>query len=110
METKIFVGTQGWNYEGWIGSFYPRGVSSKELLNLYSKVFNTVEIDSTFYATPSENSVRGWAKRTPPGFIFSVKLPSEITHKNRLKDSQAPLNYFVDRIRLLGDKLGCILI
>jgi uncharacterized protein YecE (DUF72 family) len=110
MERKIFLGTQGWNYEGWTGSFYPRGVSSKELLNLYSKVFNTVEIDSTFYATPSENSVRGWAKRTPPGFIFSVKLPSEITHKNRLKDSQSALNHFIDRIGLLGDKLGCVLI
>jgi uncharacterized protein YecE (DUF72 family) len=110
MGTNILLGTQGWNYEGWAGSFYPRGVSSKETLSLYSKIFDTVEIDSTFYATPSENSVRGWKTRTPAGFVFSVKLPSEITHKNRLKDSQAPLKHFLDRIRLLGDKLGCVLI
>jgi uncharacterized protein YecE (DUF72 family) len=110
MAAKIFLGTQGWNYEGWTGPFYPRGISSKELLGLYSKIFNTVEIDSTFYAIPSENSVRGWAARTPAGFIFSVKLPSEITHKNRLRDSREHLNQFVDRMSLLGDKLGCVLI
>jgi uncharacterized protein YecE (DUF72 family) len=110
MATKFFLGTQGWNYEGWAGPFYPRGVTSKELLGLYSKIFNTVEIDSTFYAIPSANSVRGWAARTPAGFIFSVKLPSEITHKNRLKDSREHLNQFIDRISLLGDKLGCVLI
>ena len=110
MTAKIFLGTQGWNYEGWTGPFYPRGASAKELLTLYSKVFDTVEIDSTFYANPSENSVLGWAARTPPGFVFSLKVPSEITHKNRLRDSSEPLNQFVDRIRLLGDKLGCALI
>jgi uncharacterized protein YecE (DUF72 family) len=110
MGTKVFLGTQGWNYEGWTGSFYPRGASSKELLSLYAKIFDTVEIDSTFYAIPSENSVRGWNQRTPSGFKFSVKLPSEITHKNRLRDSQEHLNQFIERMNLLGEKLGCVLI
>jgi uncharacterized protein YecE (DUF72 family) len=110
MATEIFIGTQGWNYEGWDGSFYPRGVSSKETLSLYAKIFDTVEIDSTFYAIPSENTVRGWAARTPTGFRFSVKLPSEITHKNRLRNSQDHLLEFAARIRLLEDKLGCVLI
>lgn len=110
MATGIFIGTQGWNYEGWGDSFYPRGVSNKETLSLYAKVFDTVEIDSTFYAIPSENSVRGWAARTPSGFQFSLKLPSEITHKNRLRDSKDHLLEFTARIRLLKEKLGCVLI
>src|SRR6185503_3378486 len=110
MATKFFLGTQGWNYEGCTGPFYPRGASSKELLSLYSRVFDTVEIDSTFYANPPESSVKGWAARTPPGFQFAVKLPSEITHKNRLRDSSEPLNRFAERIRTLGEKLGCVLI
>lgn len=110
MATEIFIGTQGWNYAGWDGSFYPRGVSSKETLSLYAKIFDTVEIDSTFYAIPSENTVRGWAARTPARFQFSVKLPAEITHKNRLRDSQDHLLEFAARIRLLDEKLGCVLI
>ena len=107
---RIYIGTQGWNYEGWTGPFYPRGTAKKEMLALYSKVFNTVEIDSTFYAIPASAAVQGWADRTPADFKFSVKLPSEITHKNRLQGSEDYLKQFLDRIRLLGDKLGSILI
>ena len=109
-DKRIYIGTQGWNYDGWVGPFYPRGTAKKEMLTLYSKVFNTVEIDSTFYAIPATAAVRGWAERTPAGFKFSVKLPSEITHKNRLQESEDYLNLFIDRMRLLGDKLGSILI
>ena len=110
MPTKIFVGTQGWNYEGWVGPFYPRGSKAKEFLSLYANVFDTVEVDSTFYATPSAHSVIGWAERTPDDFNFSLKLPSEITHKNRLRDSQGLVEEFMQRVSLLGDKLGCVLI
>ncbi|MBI3651352.1 MAG: DUF72 domain-containing protein [Acidobacteria bacterium] len=110
MATTIHIGTQGWNYEGWVGSFYPHKTSSKDMLSLYAKVFDTVEIDSTFYAIPAENSVRGWYDRTPVGFSFSVKLPSEITHKNRLRDSQTCLESFLQRMLLLREKLACILI
>jgi uncharacterized protein YecE (DUF72 family) len=110
MAAKIFIGTQGWNYEGWIGPFYPRGSKSKELLSLYANVFDTVEVDSTFYAIPSENSVKGWAEWTPANFNFSLKLPSEITHKNRLRDSQVIFEQFMQRITLLGNKLGCVLL
>ncbi|HYP26860.1 MAG TPA: DUF72 domain-containing protein [Blastocatellia bacterium] len=110
MKARIYLGTQGWNYEGWAGSFYPSSTKSKETLGLYAKIFDSVEIDSTFYAVPAEGSVRGWAERTPSGFKFSAKLPSEITHKNRLQDSKPILDHFIQRISLLGDKLGCILI
>lgn len=110
IDKKIYIGTQGWNYEGWTGPFYPRGTAKKEMLGLYSRVFNTVEIDSTFYAIPAASAVEGWAERTPKEFKFSVKLPSEITHKNRLQGSEDYLRHFLDRIQLLGAKLGSILI
>jgi uncharacterized protein YecE (DUF72 family) len=110
MTAKVLLGTQGWNYDGWIGPFYPPKTSKHEMLRLYSKVFNTVEIDSTFYAIPAENSVRSWAARTPAEFTFSVKLPSEITHKNRLRDSREHLVQFIERMRPLKQKLGCVLI
>ena len=110
MRKRIYLGTQGWNYDGWIGPFYPSGTKTKEMLHLYAEVFDTVEVDSTFYAIPAENSVKGWAARTPEGFRFSLKLPSEITHKNRLRESQALLELFIERVSLLGPKLGCVLI
>jgi uncharacterized protein YecE (DUF72 family) len=110
MSAAIHIGTQGWNYEGWLGSFYPRKTSPKEMLTLYAKIFDTVEIDSTFYAIPAENSVKGWYEKTPDAFKFSVKLPSEITHKNRLQESEEHLTLFLQRIVLLKEKLGCILI
>jgi uncharacterized protein YecE (DUF72 family) len=110
MKAKVYIGTQGWNYEGWVGPFYPSGTRKKEMLGLYSKVFNTVEIDSTFYAIPSEASVRGWIERTPSDFVFSLKLTSEITHKARLRDSEEILLQFVERVRAFKYKLGCILI
>jgi uncharacterized protein YecE (DUF72 family) len=110
MSAEIRIGTQGWNYDGWMGAFYPPKTSTKEALSLYAKVFDTVEIDSTFYAIPAENSVRGWYEKTPEHFLFSVKLPSEITHKNRLRDSEKHLLDFTQRMLLLNEKLGSILI
>lgn len=110
MSASIYIGTQGWNYDGWVGSFYPRGTTKKEMLSLYAKIFDTIEIDSTFYAIPAENSVRGWLEKTPANFTFSLKLPSEITHKNRLRDSKEILNNFVERVRMFQEKLGCVLI
>lgn len=110
MSGAIYLGTQGWIYDDWIGSFYPVRTSRKEMLRLYSKVFHSVEIDSTYYAIPSENSIRSWFERTPPHFKFSVKLISEITHKKRLRESESDLQAFVDRVRLLGQKLGVVLI
>lgn len=110
MSTRIRLGTQGWNYEGWVGAFYPRGTKIQEMLTLYARIFDTVEIDSTFYAIPSENSVKGWRQRTPANFNFSLKLPSEITHKRRLRASQDILEEFIQRLNGLEGKLGCLLI
>jgi uncharacterized protein YecE (DUF72 family) len=110
MHKRIYLGTQGWNYDDWIGPFYPAGSKTKEMLSLYAQIFDTVEVDSSFYAIPAENSIKGWATRTPAGFKFSLKLPSEITHKNRLRDSENLLELFIARVGLLGPKLGCVLI
>lgn len=110
MNAKIHIGTQGWNYDGWVGPFYPAGTRKREMLGLYSKIFDTVEIDSTFYAIPAEASVRGWAERTPGDFLFSLKLTSEITHKARLRDCKELLLQFTERVRILREKLGSVLI
>jgi uncharacterized protein YecE (DUF72 family) len=110
MGAKPHLGTQGWNYDQWVGPFYPRAARQTERLSIYAKAFDTVEVDSAFYGLPSEKTVISCREQVPPGFLFSVKLPSEITHRRRLTDCDLLLRSFSDRFRLLGDKLGCALI
>jgi len=109
MSNDVRIGTQGWNYEAWVGPFYPPGTRAADFLTVYARAFNTVEVDSTFYAIPAARTVRGWAERTPPDFSFALKLPQEITHENRLRDSADIAALFFDRARELGPKLGPIL-
>ena len=109
MSNDVRIGTQGWNYEAWVGPFYPAGTRAADFLTVYARAFNTVEVDSTFYAIPAARTVRGWAERTPPDFSFALKLPQEITHENRLRDSADIAALFFDRARELGPKLGPIL-
>lgn len=109
-QCEIHIGTQGWNYEGWAGSFYPRGARAADFLDLYVRAFDTVEIDSTFYAVPSANSIKSWRGRAPIGFTYSLKLPQEITHQNRLQESGEVLLRFCERARELEEKLAIILI
>lgn len=104
------LGTQGWNYEAWVGPFYPSGTRSADFLRTYARAFDTVEVDSTFYAVPAERAVEGWAERTPPGFRFALKLPQEITHERRLRGGDDVLDLFFARARLLGEKLGAVLV
>jgi uncharacterized protein YecE (DUF72 family) len=113
---SCLVGCQGWNYDDWVTGpgervFYPRGTRAADMLEVYARVFETVEIDSTFYAIPPVSTFEGWAKRTPPGFTFSLKLPQEITHERALgTGSTAILDEFCERARVLEDKLACVLI
>ena len=106
----IRLGTQGWNYDAWVGPFYPIGTRPADFLTLYARAFNTVEVDSTFYAIPSPKTMRDWAARTPGGFTFALKLPKEISHDKRLRDDAGLAPLFFDRARELGSKLGPILI
>jgi len=108
----VLVGCQGWNYADWVGPFYPRGTRAAEMLNLYARAFDTVEVDSTFYAVPSGSTVENWARRAPSGFTFSLKLPQEVTHQGALRGeiAAAVLSEFCARARLLGEKLACVLV
>jgi uncharacterized protein YecE (DUF72 family) len=91
--------------------FYPRGTRAGEMLTAYARIFETVEVDSTFYAVPSVQTVDGWNRRTPRKFSFSLKLPQEITHQYALRrGSEATLAEFCDRMQLLEEKLAVILI
>lgn len=114
---KIKSGCQGWNYADWITKadgksvFYPRGTKSNEMLEIYSKAFDTIEVDSTFYAIPSASTVENWHKKTSADFVFSLKLPQEITHEYILREpSFVILEEFCERILLLKEKLGAVLI
>ncbi len=109
MAAIIRVGTQGWNYDAWVGPLYPEGTRPADYLSVYSRAFPTVEVDSTFYAIPPAKTVRGWAERTPDDFVFALKLPQEITHERRLRDVDDLANLFYERARELGPKLGPIL-
>jgi uncharacterized protein YecE (DUF72 family) len=109
----IRLGCSGWDYRDWADVFYKTMEESK--LNAYSRIFNTAEINSTFYSYPSQGIVFGWAKYTPPEFKFAVKLNRLITHEKRLDMSKGigdDLNRFMELMRPLQDsgKLACILI
>jgi uncharacterized protein YecE (DUF72 family) len=110
VDGRVLIGTQGWNYAPWVGPFYPDGTRPADMLTLYAQAFGTVEVDSTFYAIPPVNTVRGWAGRTPNGFVFSLKLPQEITHERHLRGAHDQTALFIERARLLGGKLGPILV
>ncbi|MFQ5999050.1 MAG: DUF72 domain-containing protein [Candidatus Bathyarchaeia archaeon] len=77
---KLRVGCGGWSYSNWVGPFYPTNTSSLDYLKLYSRVFDIVEIDSSFYRNPSPRQVSHWRNSTPDDFLFSAKLPKSITH------------------------------
>ncbi len=110
MSSNIRLGTQGWNYTAWVGPFYPDGTRTADFLSVYSRAFDTVEVDSTFYAIPPARTVRDWAARTPRKFKFSLKMPQEITHENGLRNSESLTKLFFERASELGDKLGAVLI
>ena len=106
----IRIGTQGWNYDAWVGPFYPSGTRAPDFLSIYARAFSTVEVDSTFYAVPAVKTVRAWADRVPPGFKFALKLPQAITHERRLRPVDDTLELFLDRARELEDRLGPVLV
>jgi uncharacterized protein YecE (DUF72 family) len=108
--TEIRLGTQGWSYADWVGAFYPPESKPTDYLRFYSQVFDTVELDTTFYSTPRAGLVRSWAENTPDNFLFTAKLPQVITHEKHLKDCEQELDGFVSTMRLLGPKLGALLI
>lgn len=108
--SRIRIGVQGFSPKDWVGTFYPPGFTSRQFLPFYAQVFDTVELNATFYAIPSGSTVRSWATRTRPGFLFTAKMPQAITHDKRLLDAEEEVSVFLDTMKLLDDKLGPILI
>jgi uncharacterized protein YecE (DUF72 family) len=111
--TELHIGTSGWSYNEWTGVFYPSSTTNK--LSFYSKVYETVEVDSSFYAFPSKGLVLGWARYTPENFVFSLKLPRLLTHDKKLdltKGVEADLVRFLSLLKplMVAGKLGPLLI
>jgi len=105
----IWVGTSGYNYPEWRGSFYPEKFSTTKMLHYYAERFSTVEINYTFYRMPNAKTIAGWNAETPAGFAFALKASKRITHDARLKDVDDPLRYFLDTAKALRPKLGPVL-
>ena len=105
----ILLGTSAFTAAGWEGSFYPRGMQSRDFLSYYATQFATVEVDSTFYGCPSARTVNNWATRTPEDFIFSVKIPQVISHEKVLVNCDSEFEEFVKTMDILGPKLGPII-
>ena len=104
------IGISGWRYAGWRGKFYPKGLAQRRELEYASRVFNSIEINGSFYSLQLPSSYQRWHNDTPKDFLFSVKGPRYITHMKRLRDVKAPLaNFFASGVLALGDKLGPIL-
>jgi uncharacterized protein YecE (DUF72 family) len=104
--TTVRLGTSGYNYPEWRGTFYPERMRAAAMLTYYAERFGTVEINATFYRMPTETTVAAWAAATPPGFVFTLKAPQRITHMRRLRDIGEPLGLFCAAARQLGTKLG----
>ena len=106
---KLYVGTSGYSYKEWKGSFYPEDIKPDKMLDFYSEKFSTVEINNTFYRIPQKSVLEKWKKQVPKDFRFSVKAPQRITHMKKLKDVDEDIRYFIDIIISLGNKLGIVL-
>lgn len=106
---SIFVGTSGYNYPEWKGSFYPADLASAKMLPYYAARFPTVEINYTFYRMPSEKLLAGWTKQVPAPFKFTLKAPRRITHDAKLQNCQDLTAEFCRVAATLGDQLGALL-
>ena len=109
MTGRVRVGTSGWEYRHWVGSFYPRDLPRERRLEFYAARFDTVELNNSFYRLPEEGVFVTWSRRVPDGFSFAVKASRYLTHVRRLKDPQEPVDRLWGRARRLGDRLGPML-
>jgi uncharacterized protein YecE (DUF72 family) len=110
MASRIRIGISGWRYEPWRKVFYPKGLAQRRELEYASRMFNTIELNGTFYSMQRPEYFAQWRDETPEGFVFSVKGPRYITHQLRLKEVETPLaNFLASGLLDLRDKLGPIL-
>lgn len=106
---KMYIGTSGWSYKHWRGTFYPQEIKVKNHFPYYLQHFNTVEINNTFYRLPSEETFLNWKKVVPDDFTYVIKANRFITHIKKLHDPAESLYPFLDYVKLLGSKLGPVL-
>jgi uncharacterized protein YecE (DUF72 family) len=109
VSARVWVGTSGYNYPEWKGSFYPPTLPSAKMLPYYAERFATVEINYTFYRMPTEAVVQGWSAATPERFALTLKAPRRITHDARLRNVSDPVRQFLEVAGTLGPKLGALL-
>jgi uncharacterized protein YecE (DUF72 family) len=103
---SLRIGCSGWSYNDWVGAFYPKETQPQDYLKLYSRVFDSVEVDSTFYRAPSAAMVQHWYSTTPTDFIFAPKIPKRITHDQHLENTESYLRHFSETLGQLREKLG----
>ena len=109
MPQQVLVGTSGYNYPEWRGTFYPDKLATNKMLAYYAERFRTVEINYTFYRMPTEKLLAGWAEGTPEHFTFTLKAPRRITHDAKLQRCEELLQTFCRTARTLGPKLATLL-
>jgi uncharacterized protein YecE (DUF72 family) len=108
-ERRYLIGTSGYNYPEWRGSFYPEKFPTAKMLAFYAERFNTVEVNYTFYRIPTPALLEGWARGTPDGFTFTLKAPRRITHDSKLQRVEDLTRTFCRTATTLGSKLGVLL-
>jgi uncharacterized protein YecE (DUF72 family) len=108
---EVRIGCSGWNYAHWRERVYPKGLPQRRWLELYATLFDTVEVNTTFYRLPRREAVASWVKESPAGFLFAVKASRYLTHVKRLRDMEDGVARFYERIEPLvrSAKLGPVL-
>lgn len=106
---KLHVGTSGYSYKEWKGSFYPEKLPAKQMLSYYASRLSAVELNNTFYRLPQPSMVESWKTQVPDDFRFSVKASQRITHFKRLKDAEEETRYLLETVGQLEDRLGVVL-
>lgn len=109
MVCDIRIGTSGFHYKHWVGSFYPAKTPTSKMLDFYLQHFDTVELNNSFYRLPTPEAFDAWRDATPANFVFAVKASRFITHNKKLKDPEHALDNLLPRAAHLGPKLGPIL-
>lgn len=109
MSGTLHIGTSGWNYDDWRGTFYPEALATERWLEAYTHRFRSVEVNHSFYQLPAEETLVRWREAVPADFTFAFKANRYITHFKKLKDPEEPLHTLYERASILGDTLGPIL-
>lgn len=102
---KIYIGCAGWDYKDWIGTFYPKLLESHKRLNFYTKYFNIIETNNTFYSLPKISTVQNWSEQVPADFKFTVKIWQEITHNFKNTNIEDSVSQFFYRLSPLKEKV-----